>query len=369
MVFSTKTLQIYRSVDLFSKYDEKTLFTLRRDLKNQKKGILLCATCLQPLFIAGTLNQALYFRHMKDSDDCPIKTTSNLSKEEIEAMKFNGQKEGAQHKNNKLLLASILRKDPLFESVEVEKTFKDENSSGIAKHWRRPDISAKIKSSGMTMVFELQVSTTFLDVIIARDEFYKRNKASILWVFLEFNNDTFTQKDIFYSSGMNAFVFDSEAIEASNETGKLHFNCHYIEYVCEDIEGLNEARLEKVYRNKLIEIEELKFDSKSKKPYFFNVDSSKEIVTRQVKERTQLLKSQFKKEMEEAKRKYKSKKQNTVTPRPMKINSSIAPALYEQLKLNGKHNSLKCSNCGNTNDFRSVACFITCNECNSSVDW
>jgi competence CoiA-like predicted nuclease len=218
-VFSTKTSKTYFSAELFSKYDEKTLFNLRRDLKDKKKGILLCATCFQPLFLAGNINQELHFRHKKDSDDCPIKTTSNLSKEEVDAMKFNGQKEGAEHKQNKLFIASILRRDPSFENVEVEKTFKEESSSGIAKHWRRPDVSAIFKNKGLKIVFELQVSTTFLDVIIDRDNFYQRSKASILWVFLEFNNNTFTQKDIFYSSNMNAFVLDNEAKEMSENTG------------------------------------------------------------------------------------------------------------------------------------------------------
>ncbi|PAJ72020.1 hypothetical protein CJF42_23500 [Pseudoalteromonas sp. NBT06-2] len=107
IVFSTKNLQTYSSTDILSKYDEKTLFQLRTDLKKDKKGVLLCATCMQPLFIAGTLQGDMYFRHTKDSDDCPIKTTCKLNPEEIQAMKYNGQKEGARHKNNKLLLASI----------------------------------------------------------------------------------------------------------------------------------------------------------------------------------------------------------------------------------------------------------------------
>ena len=374
-VFSIKTSKVYGSAELLSKYDENTLFELRRDLKDKKQGALLCAICFQPLFLAGTVNQELHFRHKKDSDDCPIKTTNKLTKEEIEAMKFNGQKEGAEHKNNKLYIASILEKDPAFECVNVEKTFREENASGIAKHWRRPDVSATVKSSGLKMVFELQVSTTFLDVIIDRDNFYQRNNASILWVFLNFNNNTFTEKDIFYSSNMHAFVLDHEAKNMSDRTGRLHLKCHYIEYYSEDIKGLHEAEMQKVFREKLVAVDELKLNPESNKPFYFDVVKNKAEVKLEVKERTQALKAKFNKELEEAREKYLANQNGYNSSRVKQgryggnIKSNISAALYEKLKAQGKHKTLQCEECGNKSNFRSNACFITCNSCNTVIDW
>ncbi|MCS6241698.1 DUF7830 domain-containing protein, partial [Shewanella baltica] len=58
---------------------QKALFEMRRKLRPSIKELtLLCSTCFQPVILAGYLDQSFYFRHIKDSDDCPIKTNSHL---------------------------------------------------------------------------------------------------------------------------------------------------------------------------------------------------------------------------------------------------------------------------------------------------
>ena len=52
------------------------------------------------------------------------------------------------------------------------------------EEWKKPDISASYKN--INIVFEIQLSTTFLSVIVDREYFYKDNQTYILWVFKNF---------------------------------------------------------------------------------------------------------------------------------------------------------------------------------------
>ncbi|HHG3118743.1 TPA: DUF6035 family protein [Vibrio parahaemolyticus] len=105
--------------------------------------------------------------------------------------------------------------------MHIEKAFREKNPIGIAKRWRRPDISARLASDNREVVFALQVSTTFLDVIISREEFYKNSGAYITWVFLDFDSEKFTTLDIAYANKANVFVLDNEANHESELNGKL----------------------------------------------------------------------------------------------------------------------------------------------------
>ena len=48
-------------------------------------------------------------------------------------------------------------------------------------NWRKPDVIAKYNN--LNIVFELQLSTTFISVVVQRDIFYRLNDYFIIWVF------------------------------------------------------------------------------------------------------------------------------------------------------------------------------------------
>ncbi|WGV99103.1 DUF6035 family protein [Vibrio sp. YMD68] len=182
---------------------DKKYFEFRRELEENRKTnpVALCNVCFQPVVLRATSDRTTFFAHPKNSEDCPIKTTSIFTQEEIRAMQFNGQKEGRAHKENKQLLADYLIADRLFDDeVSIEPTFREKNSVGVAKKWRRPDISSVFKEGRKDVVFELQVNTTFLDVIIQRENFYRDNDTYIVWVFLPFDPKQFTTLDIGYAT-------------------------------------------------------------------------------------------------------------------------------------------------------------------------
>lgn len=71
--------------------------------------------------------------------------------------------------------------------VGVEKTIR----SVVSKEWKKPDIQFNYDYEKIAL--ELQLSTTWLDVITKRQNFYKQNGMYILWVFNRFNIDDETQ--------------------------------------------------------------------------------------------------------------------------------------------------------------------------------
>jgi hypothetical protein len=67
--------------------------------------------------------------------------------------------------------------DEAFSDIHIEQVRK----SIDLKQWRRPDVSSLYKKQ--LVVFEGQLSTTFLNVIIDRKIFYQDNNACLLWIF------------------------------------------------------------------------------------------------------------------------------------------------------------------------------------------
>ena len=196
-----------KAVDFFAQ-DIDIIFKKRYELETAiQQGIkkLVCPFCRQPVKIRGRRDGelSLHFAHVADRLDCPIKTWKNYTKDQILRMKYNGQKESPLHFNLKNLVASKLSIDSRFSDIKVEKRFE-----GVCKDWRKPDISTKY--NGKDVVFELQLTTTFLNVIAERNLFYEKNKTYIVWLFgnkvRNIANMRFMEKDIFYPNNHNAFL-------------------------------------------------------------------------------------------------------------------------------------------------------------------
>ncbi|MGU5763223.1 DUF6035 family protein [Aeromonas hydrophila] len=378
-VFSPLDGKIYFVRDILER-SQKELFEMRRKLRPSVGELtMLCSTCYQPVILAGRLDQSFYFRHIKDSDDCPIKTTSHLSFDEINAMKYNGQKEGPLHRVNKLLIAKLLESDATFSRVEVEKTFREENITGIAKKWRRPDVSAINTKLGVRVAFELQVSTTFIDIIIAREEFYKNSAAFILWVFLSFEEKKFTELDIFYANKSNAFIFDDEAKSASLVAEKLLLKCYYHEYYAEELQDTATVSVRAVDR--LVSLDDLTYNNDTGKLYFFDSDLSERNAQKQVaiikkeKAKEKLLLENKRREasrLEVNKNDFYSiysTNSNSIKNNQMKPQKGLSEKIHSKISKTKSFENLCCEHCGNTHSFHDIACFIYCNHCKKEVKY
>jgi archaellum component FlaG (FlaF/FlaG flagellin family) len=276
-VLDVETGEIIKA-DFFFKKPESEIIAYRRRLQEAIAGFeppkYRCAYCNQLLKLSGKSTkrgEVSYFSHLYDSDDCEIKTNGDLTKEEIEARKYGNVRESERHILLKNKLAYFLKSTPEISNVEIEKRLISEVPY---LYWRQPDVYAEYK--GKSIVFELQLSTTFLSVIIARDIFYRINNTFIVWVFNFSDNKEYVNfhnlmiKDIYYANKRNAFVFDKKAQELSEETGELHLLCIWFEPLI--INGKFQHN-EGISKEKYIKLSDLKFDNTSFKPYYIDGDA------------------------------------------------------------------------------------------------
>ncbi len=242
--------------------------------KKKREPFLVCDTCGQIVQISGGkgINGKIkYFKHLKDSNDCPIKTDTKLSREDILRGKFNGQQEGTLHIETKNLIYDFLclNKETKGEISFAQQEMVNKSERNYLE-WKKPDITSVFKEK--KLVFEIQLATTFLDVICERQHFYKDNKTFIIWVFknfeIEADKQRFTQKDIFYSNNRNAFILDQEAINLSNINNDLFLLCQY-QRPTANIENIGYE-----WESKYIILSELIFDEASYKVYYFDVDKA-----------------------------------------------------------------------------------------------
>jgi len=271
---------------------EQEVFLVRRKLEEvaqRKEKTLVCAICQQALKMRGDRDGAisLHFAHLYDSGDCPIKTGQQYTQDEILRMKYNGVKESPLHVKLKNAIAHSIGQENRFSDIKVDETFKSE---GLSKEWKKPDVAAKFNSDNV--VFEVQLSTTFLSVIVQREVFYRENSTYIMWLFHEFSTDAetqrFTEKDILYSNNNNAFVINDETIELSEAAGKFLFFCHYRKPVLTDS---GNVALE--WEKQLVSFDDIRFDTTAFKVYFYDSKAETERLQAEVD-------SQFRANFEEA---------------------------------------------------------------------
>ena len=269
-VYDTKEGKLINSRDFF-KQDENELILWRRNLQEgylMGDFRLICSECKQPIKISGhkfRRGRVAYFAHFKDSDDCPYKTGTGRTKEEIEKLKYGLVQESQRHKrlktDIKIALEGEISRQKGIENVECEKRI---NSEIPYLNWRKPDVYAEYK--GHRFIFELQLSTTFISVIVDRDIFYRLNNYNIIWVFNFEENKEYVNlhnlmcKDIYYANKRNVFIFDTDAQRESRKRGELVLKCKW----------LNENG--DWSKDEFVTLDMFKYDEESGKPYIYDAD-------------------------------------------------------------------------------------------------
>ncbi|MCF2501042.1 DUF6035 family protein [Dyadobacter chenhuakuii] len=217
----------------FFRLPESDLVRYRRIQQEAINGLgeprFVCAFCKQILKISGTNHKRgaiTHFAHLRDSEYCPIKTGSNYSREEIELRKYLGVKESERHIDLKQQIFNALKGSET--KLGTEKIQQESRISSVS-HWRRPDVYAEV--SGIKIAFEIQLSNTFLSVVVARDAFYRANGIYIIWIFNFSKNTQYIDleslmcKDIYYANKRNAFILDQEAQRMSIQNQELILLC------------------------------------------------------------------------------------------------------------------------------------------------
>lgn len=242
-----KTEDIFRKFDVFSE-DEKLLkkTELRLKLEDARKGftkqaIYGCWYCHALVVLRAINKRNKRKQHFKaeHSKECKIKSLNSLSHEQILRIKFDGQQEGYEHIRLKNIIADLLQLNKE-NKHEVKDIIVDKrrhlSTDEQSKEWRKPDIftSLHINDNPLNLAIELQLATTFIEVVKERQHFYKRDKSYVIWVFKDFSTNIDELKmmfiDVFVANSKNAFIINQETIIESEKRGDLVLSCYYRKY-------------------------------------------------------------------------------------------------------------------------------------------
>lgn len=265
---------------------------LRQTVK--ENPVFFCGRCKRPLKISGgNVNgkKCFHFKHLiipPDKGECEYYDGVHLSSEEIKAMEFHGRVEGPEHKAIKYLIAKTLEQDPNTKNVAIEEVAKK-----IGKAWRKPDIRADYQD--FTVVFEVQLSMIFHDVILERNDDYRSSNWYICWVFdkLDEKEPLLRTLDAWANNNYNILIFDEKAKQTTTDTGVLHFTVKYTTY---HLVGDGEDTLvQSKWKTELVAFSSLTFDKEKMMIYRFDSEGQKkekeverEIIIYKAKEKRRL---------------------------------------------------------------------------------
>jgi competence CoiA-like predicted nuclease len=231
------------------------------------KERFLCALCNAPVYLIAQMNRKkLHFRHTQEDGSCPAITRGDLSADQINAIKFHGQRESEAHLRMKAIIAESLERDPRFSCVQIEQTWK-----GAEKNERRrPDVCA-VYDGRLPVAFEVQLSTTFLRVMAERRNFYLKEGGLLFWVFKSFDaqDARMTQQDVFFNNNRNIFLAGEETLQASLECGSLMLQGHWHRPMIE------RGQIHWVPERKMVRFDEITFDLLGQRAFYFDADAAR----------------------------------------------------------------------------------------------
>ena len=258
---------------------EDVVINLRRQLETAisiNSPRLVCPICHQMVRLSGRKTErgkVTFFSHLYDSDACYIKTTTGMTREQIEARKYALEAESDRHKFLKKTISQLLQSEAsVKKGISDVKVEKNVTSPLPYLRWRRPDIQAKY--NGLNLVFEIQLSTTFVSTIVDRDIFYRLNNYFIIWVFNFDDNQEYVNlsnlmcKDIYYANKRNVFIFDKDAQRESINKDELIFKCDWL-----DPDNTWHFRDHRERENgHFVSIDQLTYDNETSKPFVYDAD-------------------------------------------------------------------------------------------------
>lgn len=205
-----------------------------------------------------------HFRHRTEDGSCPAVTRDPLTKDEIEARKYNGVKESEAHRRLKEVIAESLASDPDFSDIAVEQVWKGQDRAA----WRKPDVRA-IWRGKIPVAFEIQLSTTFLHVIAERRLFYRQEGGLLCWVFRTYDAGVarMTQDDVFFNNNRNLFLASEKTLAASKEQRAMMLDCRWLEPAA-DSDGVVEDQ----WHGRLARFSEFTLDLDEQRVFLFDYD-------------------------------------------------------------------------------------------------
>lgn len=203
---------------------------LRPELRNagvRNEYPFVCGACGGPVVLKSYLDYGHYFSHFEKQQaemaGCPFREHHQLSQEDLDRMRYHGQREGVRHKRIKELIYRTLKADSRFSEPEIERTWKS-----FIEGWRRPDVSSLW--GGASVVFEAQVSNTYPQIVAERTEFYRKDGALLIWIFDRKPDEQWRalHADALCANQQHLFVVDEESASESERQGRAFLRTYML---------------------------------------------------------------------------------------------------------------------------------------------
>ena len=322
IVIDLETGKEVKAEQFFSQ-PEGIIFKKRTELEKAiylHRPMYVCKYCGQMVKISGKKKdrgKARFFSHLRDSDDCDYKTTTDRTLREINREKYARCNEGERHKFLKAEIAKYLELTNGVTDVRTENTVKGNHP---ILRWRRPDVIANYR--GQEVVFELQLSTTFVSVIAERGLFYRLNQKYIIWVsnfdeqgeHVDLTN--MMVKDIYYNNRLNLFIFDHDAQRKSEELGELVLKCNWL--TTDGSWQYPNGNTSDKLGGEFVKLSDLKFDN-TFKPYYRDAEQEYyaahpeyQIKVASIEDENKEILAELDKQWEEEKERIAEEKQKTI---------------------------------------------------------
>jgi hypothetical protein len=245
----------------------------QEDLLAAGKPRFRCAHCEVGVALRLSALRRWYFRHDEEDGSCRYQSKGFLSQDDFDARRYNGQKEGPQHIRMKRLIRESLTRDGTFDkqSILEEVRWRGKVKPGS---WKIPDVQAM--RNGLRIAFEIQLSSTYVNVMRQRRSFYLAEGGLLFWVLTRVREEDKRQfqDDVLYPNNCNVFAIDEETVALSAENAELTFRCGYLEPV-RDGWTLKERWCERIVR-----FSELTLDPANQRVYYFDYDNSRSEIER-----------------------------------------------------------------------------------------
>lgn len=225
-----------------------------------------CVICCQPLYLSRyhTDDGNRWFKHDgKPAQVCPWYEGTKLPPDMHRALIYRGYQEGETHKRLKAFIASWLSNEPKNSDVRTEQVTFGEVLVGERK---RPDV--KCNRGPDRLVFELQLSYTFLTEVLKREEFYAREGIFIIWVFGSFDVRKSTVRDQAFYGLRNVLVLDEAAMQRTIESGELIFTGYFQRPV---VDG---TAISDIWDTRPVNLDDVSFPKDTYRAFFHDYDKA-----------------------------------------------------------------------------------------------
>lgn len=263
------TLQEFIGAGDYGDLVEKKRLALEHDLIEGRIRYV-CQICRRPMVLRSRLvekdrENRFFLKHRFRSKECV--GSQGMTHDAICALVYANKKESLAHREYKALIVASLKADPSFSESRVEASWHA--LEGV--RWRKPDVQTTRGEQRIAM--EVQLSTTFVEVVAQRQAFYRQNVGSLIWFFRNLAISDFRQAedDIFCSNNRNAFLITPDTVAQSEKTGRMAMECAWLEpYLDGSAIKLRQGR-------QVVFFDQLAFDVKADRfprAYYFDYDAA-----------------------------------------------------------------------------------------------